>query len=71
MQLSPRDPYNEELLSHAHPADWRNPTPTGNYSLVAIGGGTAGLVAAAGAAGFCAGWLVVGAGICCCGIGDG
>ncbi|MBI3837277.1 MAG: mercuric reductase [Planctomycetia bacterium] len=51
MQLSPRDSYNEELLSQAHPADWQNPTPTGRYNLVAIGGGTAGLVAAAGAAG--------------------
>ncbi len=33
------------------PSTWVNPTPTGRYHLVVIGAGTAGLVAAAGAAG--------------------
>jgi pyruvate/2-oxoglutarate dehydrogenase complex dihydrolipoamide dehydrogenase (E3) component len=31
--------------------DWRNPKPAARYNLVVVGGGTAGLVAAAGAAG--------------------
>lgn len=33
------------------PPDWRNPDPQGRYHLVVIGGGPAGLVCAAGAAG--------------------
>jgi pyruvate/2-oxoglutarate dehydrogenase complex dihydrolipoamide dehydrogenase (E3) component len=33
------------------PADYRNPTPAPRYDLVVLGGGTAGLVAAAGASG--------------------
>lgn len=40
-----------ELDRHVAPADWVNPTPRGRYHLVVIGGGPAGLVAAAGAAG--------------------
>lgn len=40
-----------ELDRHVAPADWMNPTPSGRYHLVVIGGGPAGLVAAAGAAG--------------------
>ncbi|MFM9961051.1 MAG: mercuric reductase [Planctomycetaceae bacterium] len=40
-----------ELDRHVAPADWVNPTATGRYHLVVIGGGPAGLVAAAGAAG--------------------
>ena len=40
-----------ELERHVAPADWVNPTPHGRYHLVVIGGGPAGLVAAAGAAG--------------------
>jgi ribulose 1,5-bisphosphate synthetase/thiazole synthase len=51
MQLLPRDAYDEQLVAHAHPADWINPTPSGKYHLVVVGGGTAGLVAAHGAAG--------------------
>jgi len=34
-----------------HPAGWENPAPKGRYNLVVLGGGTAGLVSAAGAAG--------------------
>ncbi len=49
--LTPPDEHNQELLRSAHPSDWVNPTPEGRYNLVVIGAGTAGLVAAAGAAG--------------------
>jgi pyruvate/2-oxoglutarate dehydrogenase complex dihydrolipoamide dehydrogenase (E3) component len=42
---------DEELTAHVHPPDWVNPLPAARYHLVVIGGGTAGLVAAAGAAG--------------------
>ena len=51
MQLRPSDSHDDALLAHMHPADWTNPAPGGRYNLVAIGGGTAGLVAAVGAAG--------------------
>lgn len=44
------DEYNRELISNAHPADWLNPEPAPRYNLVVIGGGTAGLVSAAGTA---------------------
>ncbi len=50
-QLNPRDAHNRELERHVHPPDWCNPTPQDRYHLVVIGGGTAGLVTAAGAAG--------------------
>jgi len=49
--VSPRDAYNQELVSHVHPPDWKNPKPAARYNLVVIGAGTAGLVCAAGAAG--------------------
>ncbi|MBI1367120.1 MAG: FAD-containing oxidoreductase [Planctomycetes bacterium] len=49
--LQPQDEHNLELASHVHPPNWVNPTPSGRYNLVVIGGGTAGLVTAAGAAG--------------------
>lgn len=50
-QLQPLDVHNQKLQSNVHPADWVNPTPDGTYNMVVIGGGTAGLVTAAGAAG--------------------
>lgn len=50
-ELAPADEHNQLLLEHAHPREWTNPTPSGRYNLVAIGGGTAGIVAAVGAAG--------------------
>ncbi len=47
----PADPNDRLLLAQVHPPDWRNPAPASRYDLVVIGGGTAGLVTAAGAAG--------------------
>lgn len=49
--LEPYDEHNRKLESNVHPPDWQNPVPSGKYNLVVIGAGTAGLVAAAGAAG--------------------
>ncbi len=49
--LLPDDPHDAELLKQVHPPDWKNPAPAPRYNLVVIGGGTAGLVTAAGAAG--------------------
>jgi pyruvate/2-oxoglutarate dehydrogenase complex dihydrolipoamide dehydrogenase (E3) component len=51
IKVAPYDEYNEILVQNAHPPDWQNPTPNGRYNLLVIGGGSAGLVAAAGAAG--------------------
>jgi pyruvate/2-oxoglutarate dehydrogenase complex dihydrolipoamide dehydrogenase (E3) component len=48
--LKPDDIYNRELLENAHPPAWVNPKPHDIYNLVVLGGGTAGLVATAGAA---------------------
>ena len=45
------DAHDQELVKNVHPASYVNPTPAGKYNLVVIGGGTAGLVSAAGAAG--------------------
>ncbi len=45
----PDDPHDRALVENVHPPDWVNPTPTGKYNLVVIGGGTAGLVSAGGA----------------------
>lgn len=50
-ELQPLEGANRALRDHVHPAGWTNPTPEGRYNLVVLGGGTAGLVAAAGAAG--------------------
>src|SRR5207249_10885010 len=50
VNLSPLDEHNRRLLDHVRPAAW--PMPAGDdYDLVVIGGGTAGLVTAVGAAG--------------------
>lgn len=49
--MSPDDEHNRALVSSVHPSGWVNPTPAGRYNLVVVGGGTAGLVSAAGAAG--------------------
>lgn len=49
--LHPWDIHNQTLLQNVSPADWVNPEPIPRYNLVVIGGGTAGLVTAAGAAG--------------------
>ena len=46
----PADP-DIRLRHAAHPSGWTNPVPRGRYHLVVIGGGTAGLVSAMGAAG--------------------
>jgi pyruvate/2-oxoglutarate dehydrogenase complex dihydrolipoamide dehydrogenase (E3) component len=49
--LRPLDEHNIRLLQAAHPPAWKNPAPAGRYNMVVIGGGTAGLVTAAAAAG--------------------
>ena len=51
IEVPPFDIHNQALVANVHPADWRNPQPAERYNLVVLGGGTAGLVAAAGAAG--------------------
>jgi len=51
LSLWPEDEYNTELVANVHPPEWQNPIPEGRYNLVVLGAGTAGLVAAAGAAG--------------------
>lgn len=50
-QVMPYDAYNITLVSNVRPEDWVNPEPAPRYNFVVIGAGTAGLVAAAGAAG--------------------
>ena len=49
--LAPLDDPNRQLIANVHPPDWVNPPPAARYNLVVLGGGTAGLVTAAGAAG--------------------
>lgn len=49
--LQPENEFNRELADQVHPENWKNPEPEGKYNLVVVGGGTAGLVSAAGAAG--------------------
>jgi pyruvate/2-oxoglutarate dehydrogenase complex dihydrolipoamide dehydrogenase (E3) component len=49
-EVQPFDEHNRELVEHVRPPAWRNPVATGRYNLVVIGAGTAGLVAAEGAA---------------------
>ena len=50
-QLQPYDDFNRKLETNVHPLDWVNPKPQGRYNLIVVGGGTAGLVSAMGAAG--------------------
>ncbi|MCI0435191.1 MAG: FAD-dependent oxidoreductase, partial [Gemmatimonadetes bacterium] len=47
---APQDAHERERLDNVRPAGWRNPQPAGRYSLVVVGAGTAGLVAAHAAA---------------------
>lgn len=49
--VHPDDAHNRSLVASLHPRGRTNPTPAGEYNLVVIGGGTAGLVSAMGAAG--------------------
>jgi len=49
--LLPDDEHNRILRGNVHPVAWVNPEPASRYNLVVLGGGTAGLVTAAGAAG--------------------
>lgn len=45
------DDANAELVNLVQPPGWTNPRPAARYDLVVLGGGTAGLVSAVGAAG--------------------
>ena len=49
--VQPWTEHNQALAHNVHPSDWVNPPPAARYNLVVIGGGTAGLVTAVGAAG--------------------
>jgi pyruvate/2-oxoglutarate dehydrogenase complex dihydrolipoamide dehydrogenase (E3) component len=49
--VEPLDESNRKLLDNVHPQSWTNPEPKDGYHMVVIGGGTAGLISAAGAAG--------------------
>ncbi len=51
LTIDPADAHNLALAANVHPPGWTNPAPAPRYNLVVIGAGTAGLVAAAGAAG--------------------
>ncbi|MDD5286296.1 MAG: mercuric reductase [Desulfuromonadaceae bacterium] len=51
VEVLPHDAHNETLVANVHPSEWVNPEPAPCYNLVVIGGGTAGLISAAGAAG--------------------
>lgn len=48
--LPPEDSHNQRLRDHVHPEVWPGRPAVGVYDLVAIGAGTAGLVASGGAA---------------------
>ncbi len=45
------DDHDRRLIQNVRPPEWRSPTPTGRYNLVAIGGGSAGLISTIGTAG--------------------
>ena len=49
--VQPWDEHNQALVANVHPPGWLDPEPAPRYNLVVIGAGTAGLVAAIGAAG--------------------
>ena len=49
--VEPDDVANRRLIEAVHPTDWVNTRPQDGYDLVVLGGGTAGLVSAIGAAG--------------------
>lgn len=49
--FQPLDEHNKALRENVFPEDWSNPTPSEKYNLIVIGGGPAGLICAAGAAG--------------------
>ena len=51
VEVLPHDEHNAALLANVRPPDWQNPAARPRYDLVVIGGGTAGLVSAAGTAG--------------------
>ncbi len=51
LSIAPADEYNQALVEHTHPPEWENPKPAGKYNLIAIGGGSAGIISALGAAG--------------------
>ena len=44
---APQDVYENERISNVRPPTWTNPEPQSQYDLVILGGGTAGLTAAA------------------------
>ncbi|MDE2489759.1 MAG: mercuric reductase [Elusimicrobia bacterium] len=49
--FAPLDEHNLKLIDNVRPGNWVNPEPESRYNLVVVGGGTAGLVTAIGAAG--------------------
>lgn len=51
VDVYPKDEHNATLVANVHPPDWQNPNPAPIYNLVVIGGGSAGLLAVAAAAG--------------------
>jgi hypothetical protein len=55
-KMWPMDDYNTTLLNHVHPPQWQDPDAhnsdgSSTYDLVVVGGGTGGLISAAGSAG--------------------